>query len=394
MRAVSVYAEERSALGAYRRLLRRRSARRSALFRGALWLAAGCLELEPALAQPLPQPPGELELRIAYRAPEGCPSGADFMEALRTHLAVGGEGAVDADVLITRVPGAGFELTLALRVAEKETESVVRADSCRALMQLAALNASMARTAARPPGETPAPASALVSPALLPDMRTEADPEGGRLVGFDVSGADQPRAGEAARARAASSVSAFVLAEVRAASGMPPGVSWGRGVAFGVELAPWSLRLAATGWQSSERSFSPGGTSPLPLEFEQRSLELSPCAMYPVSSLLRVEGCATLAAHRIRTSAEAPRWIGAIGAAALGVLSPWRGLRIEAQAGLSVLPVAPAFDVDGWRSVYQAGTFQPTARVAVGWEFGGERTREPAPVGELPLARAASGGHR
>jgi hypothetical protein len=49
---------------------------------------------------------------------------------------------------------------------------------------------------------------------------------------------------------------------------------------------------------------------------------------------------------------------------------PWRGLRIEAQAGLSVVPAAPSFDIEALRSVYESKTLQPTAGIALGWEFG------------------------
>src|SRR6185295_13904244 len=87
-----------------------------------------------------------LELRVRYEAPPGCPSGAQFLGALQTHLAEGGDGAIDAVVRITGPHDGEFELLLELQVAGALAESRARAESCEALMELAALDASMART--------------------------------------------------------------------------------------------------------------------------------------------------------------------------------------------------------------------------------------------------------
>jgi hypothetical protein len=387
---MSVYAAERGALVTWRHTPPR--ARRSVLVRAVMWLAAGCLELEPAHAEPVRPDAKPLELRVAYRAPDECPSGADFLDAVRGHLVAGGEGAIDADVRIRRVTDVAFELVLYLRVADEQTESVVRADSCAALMQLAALNASMARTPAPPEeaAETSAPRAQALLP--MPQMRVETIPGGGRLVGLDAPLAlDAPPAEERVTARALAPQRAFVLAELRTASGMLPSLSYGQGVAVGLERVPWSLRLAATWWTAQERAFDPDGSSPVPLRFEQQSLELSPCLQRALSAPLHVEGCASLAAHRIQTSAEAPRLKGSIGAAGFVVLSPWRGLRIEAGAGVMVAVRAPSFDIGPMQSVHRADTLQPFARVALGWAFGGERAHDRRPLGEA-LAQAPSRG--
>jgi hypothetical protein len=386
---MSVYAAEREALVTGWLVPRRQRSRRSLLIRAIVWLAAGCLEREPAQAAPASPPTEPLELRIVYRAPEGCPSGADFLAVLRGHLAAGGRGAIDADVRIQRMTEGAFELVLHLRVADDQAESVVRADSCRALMQLAALNASMARTPAASVDEAE-PSAAQVQ-LLLPSPEVpRAIPERGSRVGLDAPLAlDRIPSREMARASAASP-RAFVLAEVRTASGMLPSLSYGQGVALGLERVPWSLRLGAIWWQAQERTFSPDGTSPMMLRFEQQSLDLSPCLKRALSAPLQIEGCASLALHRIQSSAEAPRLKGSIGAAGGMVLSPWRGLRIEAGAGLMMAIRAPSFDVEPVQSIHRAATVQPFGRVALGWEFGGERAPDRQAASE-GLAQAPSG---
>src|SRR5690606_7903009 len=97
---------------------------------------------------------------------------------------------------------------------------------------------------------------------------------------------------------------AFVLGEVRTTAGMLPSLAWGRGVAAGGSRGVASLRRSATWWEAQRHAFSPERSSPIPLEFEQRSLELSPCAGSSLSPLLRLDGCALIAAHLARTSAE------------------------------------------------------------------------------------------
>jgi hypothetical protein len=282
-------------------------------------------------------------------------------------LAAGGEGSVDADVRISRVGESAFELVLRLRVAAREAESVVRAESCAPLVQLAALNASMARTragtemAGRSPESEPEPALASLPPAGEPCPR----PEPKQVAGLDVAAGDPPHPADSPHP-----LRVVALAEVATASGMLPDTAWGRGLAAGLELGLWSARLSATFWMPRERRFSFDGSSPIVLEFEQESLELSPCVMPSLSPYLRVGGCASIAGHRIHTSAQAPRLVGSLGGSARAALLPWRGLRIEAQAGLSVVPAAPSFDIEALRSVYESKTLQPTAGIALGWEFG------------------------
>jgi hypothetical protein len=363
-------------LVARRRPSPRASACRSRLIPIAVWLVASCLELRPAWADALPRtpeqgspvPPGALELRVTYRAPEECPTGTDFLDALRAHLTAGGEGSVDADVRIARVGEAGFELVLRLRVADQEAESVVRAESCAPLVQLAALNASMARirAAARaeesgnPPGTTAL--AAIAAPAALRPRAEETE----RVPGLDLAVAGD----EHAAADAPRPLHVFALAELAAASGMLPGTTWGRGFALGMDSGLWSARLAATFWAPRRREFSFDGSSPITLEFEQQSLELSPCALPSLAAFLRVGGCVSFAGHRLQTSAQASRLIGSVGAGARAVLSPWRGLRIEGHVGLQLPVGAPSFDIESLRSVYESKTLQPTAGAALGWEFG------------------------
>jgi hypothetical protein len=338
----------------------------------AVWLAASCLELRSASADALPRTPEPgspvptraLELRVTYRAPEQCPTGTDFLDALRAHLTAGGEGPVDADVRIARLDEAAFELVLRLRVAGREAESVVRAESCAPLVQLAALSASMARirpAAPAPSGSSPELGSLSAAAAADPGAHeTEPAPD------LDLAAGDeQHRAADAPRP-----LHLFALAELATTSGMLPGTALGRGLAAGIDLGLWSARLAATSWVPQKREFSFGGSSPITLEFEQQSLELEPCALPSLATFLRVGGCASFAAHRIWTSAERARLIGSVEAGARAVLSPWRGLRLEGHAGLRLVVNAPGFDIEVLRSVYESKTLQPSARVAVGWEFG------------------------
>lgn len=329
---------------------------RSAGLKGAVLAAASLLAL-PARAEPAAWPAAPLEMRVSYAAPPGCPSGAEFLGVLQTFLAQGGEGGVDAVVRITGPHADGrFELRLALRVSEMLGETQERSESCEALMQLAALTASMARTptSATPATYSPAEPPPAASPAPL------APPE-----------LDEPVAAPAASEKPTAPLAGFALAELRVAAGMLPGTAVGRGLGVGVARGPWALRLSGTWWLPEELVFSGDGGSPIPLEFEQQSLELAPCLGHELSRLVRLEGCVSFGVFRTQTNAGEREVWGAVGGTALAVLRPWRGLRLEAAAQLQVPLAAPSYAVQALENVYQASALQPAARLALGWEFGG-----------------------
>lgn len=363
-----------------------RSARRGSRLRSAVLVAAALattgLKPGPALAQAEPWPAAPLELRVRYAAPAGCPSGAEFLAALQGHLAAGGGGAIDAVVHITGPEDGGFELVLELLVAGTLTESRTRDESCAALMQLAALDASIARTASS--DDAGVAAGLAGARAALPSERRPPEPE---RPGADAGAPFDTAADEAAASGPAATLRGFALAEMRAASGMLPGAAWGQGLALGVSLGPWSLRSSGTWWLPEQFVYEGDGGSPIPLRFEQQSLELAPCAGQALSALLRLEGCVGLSAHRTQASdAEADVW-AALSGAVLAVLHPWRGLRVEAAAQLLVPLSAPSFGVESLEDVYSARAVQPGARLAVGWELGSSAPPAPAP---LPTLRASS----
>jgi hypothetical protein len=328
---------------------------------------AECVRSEPARSEPPTAPEqAPLELRVSYRAPRECPSSSDFLAALQQHVAAGGSGAIDADVNLRRASASEFELVLRLRVEGRSSESTTRAKSCLPLMKLAALDTSMARTASSDAR------TALVAPA--PPVELEPSPSRGasapsRLEAAGDAGSDGPTASPGPADGLGTR--AFVLGDVRTVSGMLPRLAWGRGISVGVALDVFSLRVSAALWQGQHAAFAPDGTSPMHLDFEQHSFQLSPCAGRALSSLLRVDGCALVAAHRIGTSAEGARSYASLGAAALATLSPWRGVRVELEGGLSAAIRAPSFGAEQVRYLYEPAVIQPSARVALGWEFGG-----------------------
>lgn len=335
---------------------------------GAL-LAPAPLRAEPARSSAAPGAPSAgapLELRVSYAAPPGCPSGAEFLATLQAHLAAGGAGAIDVVVRITGPHDGEFELALQLSVAGNVTESRARAESCTALMELAALDASMARTAWAAAGAAATPA--VYVPEASPPAASP--PE---LPGTDGA----PLAPDSAF-RGAAELRGFALAETRATSGMLPGVAWGQGLALGAALGAWSLRASATRWLPESFVYDGDGGSAIGMRFEQQSLELAPCAGHALSPVLELEGCVALSAHRTQTSiGERAVW-SAVAPALLGVLRPWRGLRIEAAAQLLVPFSAPSFAVKTIEDVFAASGVQPGARLAVGWELGSERSAQPA----------------
>lgn len=311
-----------------------------------------------------PRAPAALELHVSYLAPSGCPSGVELLAALQAHLAEGGDGAVDAVVRITEPHTGAFELELELHVAGMQTTSRARADSCRALMELAALDASMARTPS---------ALGAVTAVTVAYMPSVASREPSPAPGLDEGSAALDGAGAARTSEGQASPHGFVLAEMRAASGMLPGAAWGQGLALGASLDPWSLRLSGTWWVPGQLIYSGDGGSPIALRFEQQSLELSPCAAHALAPALRIEACLSLSLHRTQTSAAQHDVWGALGGALLGVLHPWRGLRVEAAAQLVVPLSPPSFAVGTLEDVYRSSALQPGARLALGWEFGAGR---------------------
>jgi len=313
-------------------------------------------------------PSDSLELRVSYRAPRECPSSSAFLAALQQHVAAGGGGAIDADVSLAHAGPSQFELVLRLRVASKSSESVTRADSCLALVQLAALNAGMARTAALSERNLMAAPPPLPQLEPSPGLEATLPIESASALEGD-SGAATP-AGE--RGSRLWGLRPFVLGEVRTQSGMLPRQGWGQGVTAGVARGLASLRLSATLWQGQRGGFAPENVSEVFLDFQQQSLELSPCAGHSLSRALRLDGCALLTAHRVSTDEQGSRLIGSLGAAALASLTPWRGLRVELQGWLSAPFSRPMFGVQSDPYLYRPDAFQPGARIALGWEFGGD----------------------
>lgn len=371
---------------------RRQSALLGAGRMGVLAGVAWGAWVTPARAEPARGAP--LELRVSYEAPPGCPTGAFFLGALQEHLAEGGDGAVDASVRITSALDGAFELRLALRVGGVLSETQARSESCAALMRLAALSASMARTPPDPNGGAATPISftpeALRPEALPPEPPSPGPAETEPGARFD---AGRPGKGSAvAVGRQGRALGAFALAEVRTAAGMLPGAALGRGIGLGIASGAWSLRLSGTWWLAAQHVFDGDGGSPVSLELEQQSLELAPCAGRALSRVLRLEGCALLAAHRTETSAAEREVWGGLGGAAVAVLRPWRGLRVEAAAQLLVALSAPSYAVQTLEDVYQVGALQPGARLALGWELGRTpRPPEPPPPAFAPLRRAHAG---
>ncbi|HTV20400.1 MAG TPA: hypothetical protein VMG12_17070 [Polyangiaceae bacterium] len=358
-----------------------RSRRRALLrLRECLLLVSSCLQPQlahadrvaarsdlgaaPSAAATAPsEAPEALELRIRYRAPRECPSSGNFLDALQRHIAAGGAGGIDADVDIQRASGTEFELSLRLRVAGNVSESSARAESCLELMQLAALNASMARTTS--PLGPDVLAATVDDVAASPKLEANAPrevPALGRDAGAEASARESATDG---RTRA------FVLGEMRTAGGMLPRQAWGPGLSVGVARDIGSLRSSFTSWQGQRSVFTPDQTSPMTLDFEQQSLELAPCAGFALTPALRVDGCVLLGAHRVRTNAESARVSGSIGAGALATLSPWRGLRVELEGSVSAAFARPSFAADAVRYLYEPELLQPGARIALGWEFGG-----------------------
>jgi hypothetical protein len=380
-----------------------RAARAEAATAGAAEAGRVATERDAALpAAPAARESSPLALRVTYHAPPACPSGSDFLGTLARHLAMGGEGAVDAEVSISERAGGGFELTLRQRVAGRESVSVTRAESCAALMQLAALNASMARLPDTLAGSLPveSPRSpVLAAPPPPASEPTASEPTAGASAAPrppPALGLDAGEHGGSAEQVPRAPVRAFVLGELRAASGMLPQPAWGRGAALGAAVGPWSLRASLTWWQPQDTTISIDGGSPIAMKFTQQSLELAPCLGHALSPLLALHGCALFAGHRTASTAEPAQLAVSVGAGALAALSPWRGLRIEVQGGLQVVLGAPGFDADALLSIYRADTLQPTARIAIGWEFGADpppppRTDAIAPALAAPRVRDGGG---
>jgi hypothetical protein len=334
----------------------------------ALALAAlgALLDAPWVLAEPVAPVAAPLELRVSYAAPPGCPSGAQFLRALQAHLAAGGDGAVDAVVRISGPRDGDFELSLQLSVAGSVTESHARADSCTTLMELAALDASMARTQW-------VGARGVATPAMyLPTAPTAApaEPPGSDAPLSDDDGAD-----------AAAELRGFALTETRAAAGMLPSLAWGQGLVLGAALGPGSLRLGGTWWLPEAFVYDGDGGSPISVSFEQQSLELSPCAGHALSPAVELGGCLALSVNRTSTSSGGSDVWSAVAPALLVVIRPWRGLRVEAAAQLLLPFSAPRFAVQTLEDVYTASGVQPGARLAVGWELG---SAPPKPLASPP----------
>ena len=326
----------------------------------------------------------ELEVGLSYHAPRSCPSGSLFLEALREHVSAG-DGPVDTDVQIVRRESGDFELRLQLRVAGRRFESVATSKSCATLVRLAALNAGIARTSASAERVQQLDEPALAQPIpLAPPLPAQVSlaPEEAR-----DTGAVSPHGSVGA-----APTRGFALLALRTANAMLPELAWGQGAAAGLGLGPWSLRVTGLWWGSRREQASPDSTAPLELSIAQASLELSPCLGQELTSVLRLEGCALLAGHRVQTSEAETRVFGTLGAGALLSVRLWQGLRLELQGGLQVALAAPRVHVARHVRFYQPELFEPLAQLGLGWEFGasGAPPPDPAPRREASDLREAA----
>jgi hypothetical protein len=326
------------------------------------WLPLALL-LIPSAARAQASAERELQVGLSYHAPRSCPAGSSLLEALRKHVSAG-DGPIDTDVRIVRRPASGdFELLLELGVAGRRFTSSATSSSCETLVQLAALNAGIARTAASKEAVAQVDDTAVAKPIPL---APPAPPQ------WSLPSARTSDSGVAnARASVGTTPTrGFALLALRTANAMLPELAWGEGAAAGLARGPWSLRVTGLWWGSRRERSSIDGSSPLSLSIEQTSLELSPCLGSQLTGALRLQGCVLLAGHRVHTSEAETRVFSTLGAAALFSLQLWQGLQLELQGGLQAAPAAPRFHVARRVRFYQPELLQPIVQLALGWEFG------------------------
>lgn len=331
---------------------------------------------------------GALSLSVTYEAPPECPTGSAFLAALQAQLSNGGQSDVSAHVRLRRATsGRGFELVSRLHSGGAALESVTRGESCEALMLLAALNAGMARADS-------GRAASLLSPSDLgPGAPVTTNAPAGECAASSLAPGVVHDAGanpEAASGEAdAWMPSALVLSEVRVNGALLPRPTWGAGVALGLAFAPWSVRLASTWWREQRGSFGRNGSSPVSLVFEEQSFELAPCIEQGLSRRFAVGGCAVFSGHHVDTDSDRPLVVPSLGAAALGSVLLWRGLRLEARVGLEVTIGDPRFGADSLPLLYQPPGYRPSAQLALGWSFGDDEAGRAR--AEIPSALAGGG---
>lgn len=300
------------------------------------------------------QPPGPV--RLDWRAPDGCPGGAEVRAAVDRLLGGAVSGApVDVDAEVARGDG-GFTLTL----TAGESERTLRGSTCRELADAAALivammvdpRAALANGPSPEPEPLPAPDEPELSQKAL--ASSLAEPEPGREAPVPLTAprrAGGPHDSIEDDAPEATPLRWHVAAAAVVEGGSVPGVGVGPALTVGLDVGPARLEahgryLPGSRGSVSNHDTASGDVSLLAagaracLIALEGGVEGGPCAGLEAGSM-RAEG------HGISSPGEASAlWAAATVGGWLTVeLAPWLGLRAEVRGAIPVN--RPAFVIDG-----------------------------------------------
>jgi hypothetical protein len=298
------------------------------------------------------------DLRLSWRAPQGCPTEGHVREAtLRSAPAGAAREPLDAEVTVAR--DERWTVTIRTRRAGLAAERHLDATSCEALADATAVVLAMALV---PPLDAPAPATA---PARAP-----ADPDAPALAP-----ARAPADGDASPGAPRPATDAYSHALAVGASAVTDGASLPAPALGGRAALAWTpgrARLELSGAYFSEQSqttaTSAAGATFTLLTAGARgcwaivrgAVELSPCAAAD-AQVVKAHGYGASANYDASAA-----WLSAAGGALVRVpVAGWLALRGDVDA---VVPLSrPRFVVEGDGAVHRPGALG--VRAGIGAEL-------------------------
>jgi hypothetical protein len=324
------------------------------------WLLLGLCSFRDARAASR-----DLEFRLVYRVPPGCPEADTFLARLNEHVAHGGNNYLEGAIVVTPVVEGGFRLQMQFNGSRLDE---LRGEDCDELVAAAVRTGGMARTDS--PGEK---AGEQMRSAIegAPDPQTWTAKQPRPVLPVR---ADAPPLKPAARVAREKVWRASILAHGQWVSGALPEPRIGWGVTGAASYGRLQARLEATIWPEQRWELVSGGRLD-EVSLEQQALALALC--YDLNAGLEpftITACARGGVVRLQSTASRDYSAGALPyssfGARLGMAWQYSGFQVELLGGVDVIPGNPTLSFSGLDVEFAPRNGQQTLALSIGGQFG------------------------
>jgi hypothetical protein len=307
----------------------------------------------------------ELEFRLVYRVPPGCPEADAFLAQLNEHVAHGGNNYLEGAIVVTPDVGGGFRLWIHFNGGRPDE---LRGENCDELISRAVLMGGMARTDSPHERAEEQMQSAI---AIAPDPQIWTDHQPYPVPPVRVDESRMKREVQLSRDKV---WRASVLAHGQWVNGALPHPRLGWGVTGAASFGRLQARLEATIWPDqhlesvSERRFDE-------VSIEQQALALGLC--YDLNAGLEpfsLAACARGGLVRLESTASRDYSAAVVPyanvGARLGIAWRYSGFYVEFLGGVDVIVGDPTLPFSGLEVEFAPRDGQQALALSMGWEFG------------------------